>query len=104
MVVEDKGMTPLRNTSTVLINITDVNDQAPTFSQSAYTVRLPENRQAGTLLTLRYSDGDTVTANTESSVRLVSVEPQGKLEQSNGRDTVDLCTSCVCRCNPVQCL
>ena len=78
MVVEDKGAEPLRNTSTVVVNITDLNDQAPIFSQPVYTVTLLENSSPGTILAFQYSDGDTLLQNTESMVQIISVDPESK--------------------------
>ena len=78
MVVEDKGVQPLRNTSTVIINITDVNDQIPMFSQSVYTVPLLENTPPGTILTFQYADGDTFDVNTNSALRITAVQPASK--------------------------
>lgn len=78
MVVEDKGSVPLRNSATVRINIEDVNDQAPEFSESVYTVQLLENLPAGNILTFQYNDGDTDFLNTASMLRILSVQPPSK--------------------------
>ena len=78
MVVEDKGVQPLRNTSTVIINITDVNDQIPMFSQSVYTVRLLENTEPGAILSFQYADGDTLDDNTDSTLQITAVQPASK--------------------------
>ena len=73
MVVEDKGAGPLHNTSTIIINITDINDQIPRFSQSFYTVRLLENSPPQTLLSLSYFDGDTLPQHTLSTLSIGSI-------------------------------
>ena len=77
VVVEDKGSPPLRNSSTVRITITDVNDQVPSFTQPLYSVRLPENAARQQILALRYVDQDTLDANTDSELSIESVVPQG---------------------------
>lgn len=68
VVVEDKGEGPNRNSSTVNITIADNNDQVPTFSQQVFTARIPENSPAQPIALLAYSDGDTLSANTRSTV------------------------------------
>ncbi|CAL1526834.1 unnamed protein product [Lymnaea stagnalis] len=44
----DRGTPPLTNTAIVIINITDINDNPPRFSQDAYTVHVLESVAAGT--------------------------------------------------------
>nr|XP_023416232.1 protocadherin gamma-B7 isoform X7 [Cavia porcellus] len=43
----DRGKPPLSSSTTITLHIADVNDNAPTFEQSAYLVHLPENNQPG---------------------------------------------------------
>lgn len=77
--VEDKGTMPLRNTSTISITIGDVNDRVPQFQQASYTVRLPENSPPQQIQSLRYIDEDGLPENTESTLSIVSVTPQGMI-------------------------
>nr|XP_033814381.1 LOW QUALITY PROTEIN: protocadherin Fat 4-like [Geotrypetes seraphini] len=56
---QDRGPVPRVSYAQLLITILDVNDQAPTFSHSAYSLALPENSPAGTpLLVLQATDND----------------------------------------------
>lgn len=43
VIVSDKGTPPLRTNCTVIINITDTNDNDPYFNQSVYKASVPEN-------------------------------------------------------------
>ena len=44
----DKGEPPLSNTAVLAINVTDVNDNPPKFSQSGYTVYVQEDVKTST--------------------------------------------------------
>ncbi|XP_066128872.1 protocadherin gamma-B4 isoform X22 [Saccopteryx bilineata] len=43
----DRGKPPLSSSTTITLHITDVNDNAPVFQQSAYLVHVPENNPPG---------------------------------------------------------
>ncbi|KAM5299394.1 protocadherin gamma-B4-like [Ctenodactylus gundi] len=43
----DKGKPPLSSSSSVTLHVGDVNDNAPTFQQSAYLAQVPENNPPG---------------------------------------------------------
>ncbi|XP_051869368.1 protocadherin beta-15-like [Pristis pectinata] len=47
IVCTDTGTPPLSTNKTILIQISDVNDNAPRFAQVSYTVYVPENNAAG---------------------------------------------------------
>ncbi|CAN9514583.1 unnamed protein product [Ophioblennius macclurei] len=56
---KDQGLQPKISYTKLVINITDVNDQVPTFTQSTYHISLVEHAPAGTeLLVLLVSDDD----------------------------------------------
>ncbi|XP_062874781.1 protocadherin Fat 4 [Trichomycterus rosablanca] len=56
---KDQGLQPKISYTTLVVNITDVNDQTPTFTQSAYHVSLLEHSPAGSeLLQLSALDTD----------------------------------------------
>ncbi|XP_072256548.1 protocadherin Fat 2 [Pyxicephalus adspersus] len=44
--VSDNGTPPLQSTSRVVIQVLDVNDNAPTFSQKLFTAQLPERAES----------------------------------------------------------
>uniref|UniRef100_A0A671Q5J3 Protocadherin gamma-C5-like n=1 Tax=Sinocyclocheilus anshuiensis TaxID=1608454 RepID=A0A671Q5J3_9TELE len=46
----DSGVPPLKTTKTVNVKMLDVNDNAPLFSQSSYTIYINENNLAGVSL------------------------------------------------------
>ncbi|KAG7322673.1 hypothetical protein KOW79_014019 [Hemibagrus wyckioides] len=47
--VTDGGTPPLTDNETISLEILDVNDNAPAFSQSFYTIHLPENNEPVTI-------------------------------------------------------
>ncbi|XP_028271321.1 protocadherin Fat 4 [Parambassis ranga] len=56
---KDQGLQPKISYTRLIVNITDVNDQVPTFTQSTYHVSMVEHAAAGTeLLVLSASDDD----------------------------------------------
>lgn len=44
----DHGVPPLTNMAIISINVTDMNDNAPRFSQDSYTVHVSESVEEGT--------------------------------------------------------
>lgn len=46
----DGAVDPRRTTITLLVEVTDINDNSPVFSQPIYTVNVPENTPAGTVI------------------------------------------------------
>ncbi|XP_024896353.1 protocadherin gamma-B7-like [Pteropus alecto] len=55
----DKGKPPLSSSITITLHITDVNDNAPVFQQSAYLVHVPENNPPGaSIAQVSASDSD----------------------------------------------
>ncbi|TRY57827.1 hypothetical protein DNTS_022741, partial [Danionella cerebrum] len=64
LVVEasDGAVDPRRTTITLLVEVTDINDNSPVFSLPVYTVNVPENTPAGTvILRLSAVDADLVS-------------------------------------------
>ncbi|XP_051276283.1 LOW QUALITY PROTEIN: protocadherin Fat 4 [Dicentrarchus labrax] len=56
---KDQGLQPKISYTKLIVNITDVNDQVPTFTQSTFHVSLVEHAPAGTeLVVLSASDDD----------------------------------------------
>ncbi|XP_024121922.1 protocadherin alpha-C2 isoform X1 [Oryzias melastigma] len=51
LIVTDRGVPPLSDNETITLEILDVNDNAPTFSESVFTIHVMENNPPGTLLT-----------------------------------------------------
>ncbi|XP_067849588.1 protocadherin Fat 4 [Heptranchias perlo] len=49
---KDQGVHPKTSYTTLIINIIDVNDQAPTFTHGSYRISIPENSPPGTQLTI----------------------------------------------------
>ena len=59
---QDRGTPPLSSYATVNITVLDANDNAPVFTQAAYTVSVNENAAVGeVLLTLTATDMDQVS-------------------------------------------
>ncbi|KTF93252.1 hypothetical protein cypCar_00017939, partial [Cyprinus carpio] len=58
----DGAVDPRRTTITLLVEVTDINDNSPVFSQPIYTISIPENTPAGTvILRLSAVDADLVS-------------------------------------------
>uniref|UniRef100_A0A8C2HWD1 Protocadherin-related 15a n=1 Tax=Cyprinus carpio TaxID=7962 RepID=A0A8C2HWD1_CYPCA len=58
----DGAVDPRRTTITLLVEVTDINDNSPVFSQPIYTVNVPENTPAGTvILRLSAVDADLIS-------------------------------------------
>ncbi|KAM9064764.1 protocadherin gamma-A2 isoform X6 [Sarcophilus harrisii] len=74
------GGEPLRSgTARIRVTVLDANDNAPVFSQSVYTVSVPENVPQGTiLLTVNATDADE---GINSQVRYFQVKSPGKISQ-----------------------
>ncbi|XP_010795438.1 protocadherin Fat 4-like [Notothenia coriiceps] len=60
---KDQGLQPKMSYTKLIVNITDVNDQVPTFTQSTYHVSLVEHAPAGTELVVLSASDDDVGAN-----------------------------------------
>ncbi|XP_072256717.1 protocadherin gamma-C5-like isoform X5 [Pyxicephalus adspersus] len=59
LTASDLGSPPLSSKTTVILRVSDVNDNAPTFTQSTYNAFINENSDPGTLLcTVSASDTD----------------------------------------------
>uniref|UniRef100_UPI00358E8C69 protocadherin-9-like n=1 Tax=Myxine glutinosa TaxID=7769 RepID=UPI00358E8C69 len=60
VVAMDSGVPSLAKTASVTVRLTDVNDNAPVFTESLYEVSVPENNALGKhLVTLSATDRDT---------------------------------------------
>uniref|UniRef100_A0A3B5RCH3 Protocadherin Fat 4 n=1 Tax=Xiphophorus maculatus TaxID=8083 RepID=A0A3B5RCH3_XIPMA len=60
---KDQGLQPKISYTKLIVNITDVNDQVPTFTQSTYHVSLVEHAPAGTELVLLSASDDDLGPN-----------------------------------------
>ncbi|KAM6981316.1 protocadherin Fat 4 [Aplochiton taeniatus] len=87
---KDQGLQPRLSYTQLVVSITDVNDQVPTFSQNTYHVTLMEHAPAGTeLLTLSVTDDDlgangTVRFSFEGDTP-VAVQQRFRLDAESGR-------------------
>ncbi|XP_053477178.1 protocadherin-15a [Ictalurus furcatus] len=76
----DGAVDPRRTTLTLLVRVSDINDNSPVFSQPFYVVNVPENTPAGTvILRLNATDEDlisniTYTIRTEAARQLFAVD------------------------------
>uniref|UniRef100_A0A8C5I5Z0 Cadherin domain-containing protein n=1 Tax=Gouania willdenowi TaxID=441366 RepID=A0A8C5I5Z0_GOUWI len=81
LVVEasDGAVYPRRTTLTLRVQVTDIDDNSPVFSQQTYIVNVPENSPVGTIV-LQLMDADlfsnvTYRIKTESARQLFSLNP-----------------------------
>ncbi|XP_062986149.1 protocadherin gamma-B4-like isoform X11 [Elgaria multicarinata webbii] len=55
----DKGIPPLSTHKTISVQISDINDNAPTFERSSYSIYVPENNPSGaSIFSMKASDPD----------------------------------------------
>nr|XP_034959343.1 protocadherin gamma-B5-like [Zootoca vivipara] len=55
----DKGTPPLSTHKTISLQISDINDNAPTFQKPSYSIYVPENNPSGvSIFTIKASDPD----------------------------------------------
>uniref|UniRef100_A0A673KNB9 Protocadherin Fat 4-like n=1 Tax=Sinocyclocheilus rhinocerous TaxID=307959 RepID=A0A673KNB9_9TELE len=87
---KDQGLQPKMSYTKLIVNITDVNDQVPTFTQSTYHISLVEHSPAGSeLVVLSATDSDlgsngTVRFSFDSETP-VSVQNKFRLDAISGR-------------------
>ncbi|XP_037127213.1 protocadherin-15a isoform X2 [Syngnathus acus] len=93
----DGAVDPRRTTLTLTVQVTDIDDNSPVFSQPTYVVNVPENSPVGTvILTLSATDSDlfsnvTYRIKSESARRLFSLNPiTGELAVLQTLDFEDL--------------
>ncbi|XP_037763072.1 protocadherin gamma-A4 isoform X22 [Chelonia mydas] len=56
----DRGTPPLSSTTTILVQLSDINDNAPIFNQTSYTLYVTENNPRGTsVCSLKANDPDS---------------------------------------------
>uniref|UniRef100_A0A3Q3W9N3 Protocadherin-15 n=1 Tax=Mola mola TaxID=94237 RepID=A0A3Q3W9N3_MOLML len=99
LVVEasDGAVDPRRTTLTLSIQVADIDDNSPVFSQQTYVVNVPENSPVGTVvLKLSAMDSDLISnvtyrIKTESARQLFSLNPvTGELAVQQTLDFEDL--------------
>lgn len=90
---KDQGLQPKISYTKLIVNITDVNDQVPTFTQSTYHVSLVERSPSGTELVLLSATDSDLGAN--GTLRFsfdietpVSVQNLFRLDGASGRLSV----------------
>nr|XP_008168645.1 protocadherin gamma-A10-like [Chrysemys picta bellii] len=55
----DRGIPPLSSTATILVQLSDINDNAPIFNQPSYTLYITENNPRGaSVCSLKANDSD----------------------------------------------
>ncbi|XP_069130302.1 protocadherin Fat 1-like isoform X5 [Argopecten irradians] len=60
IVARDRGVVPLSSTAYVTINVTDVNDNTPAFTQASYSVRVNESEKVSSIVVrVSASDADS---------------------------------------------
>uniref|UniRef100_A0A7N8XT71 Protocadherin beta-16-like n=1 Tax=Mastacembelus armatus TaxID=205130 RepID=A0A7N8XT71_9TELE len=75
----DEGLPPLSSRKTVVLEVTDINDNAPAFSQSVYITQVMENNSPGvSLLRVQATDPDQ-GQNARISYFLIDSEVNGNL-------------------------
>ncbi|XP_039934488.1 protocadherin alpha-6-like [Hirundo rustica] len=84
LTASDGGRPSLTGTMELLISVLDVNDNAPQFNQSVYTVQLPESAAVGTVVTrVNATDADE-GINSEVTYAVTNFVPP------SGRDVISI--------------
>ena len=50
VVATDGGSPPLSSNTSIIVTVTDINDNPPEFTNSSYSFQLPENEPLGTVI------------------------------------------------------
>nr|XP_060630204.1 protocadherin gamma-B5-like isoform X18 [Anolis sagrei ordinatus] len=59
IIATDKGSPPLSTLKTIALQISDINDNAPTFEKSSFRIYVPENKPSGaSIFSIKASDPD----------------------------------------------
>lgn len=75
----DSGTPPLSAQKTFVVQLSDVNDNAPTFSQSSYSVDIPENNAPGSLIATVSATDPDLGENAHISYSILPSRLQGSL-------------------------
>ncbi|XP_033829774.1 protocadherin gamma-C5-like isoform X2 [Periophthalmus magnuspinnatus] len=73
----DAGSPPLTSQTTFVVKLTDVNDNAPTFSQSSYSVDIPENNAPSAPITIVTATDPDLGENAKVSYSILPSMIQG---------------------------
>lgn len=75
----DSGTPPLSAQKTFVVQLSDVNDNAPTFSQPSYSVDIPENNAPGSLIATVSATDPDLGENAHISYSILPSRLQGSL-------------------------
>ena len=90
--VQDRGTPPMQSTQILTVNILDINDNAPRFTQSSYSIDVSEGRSVGdTILQVTATDADfgangTVQYRLQTPNNYLSLSTSGVLNIRNELD------------------
>ncbi|XP_025973578.2 protocadherin beta-15-like [Dromaius novaehollandiae] len=79
----DAGSPPLTTTQTFTVDVSDVNDNAPVFNQTSYTMHVRENNDPAVLVgAVRAADDDDVGPNSKVTYSLAPARPAERAARS----------------------
>ncbi|XP_067899243.1 uncharacterized protein [Heterodontus francisci] len=78
----DAGNSPLTSNKTILVEISDINDNSPRFTQPSYTAYLMENNIIGTSIFQVTAYDPDLNQNARLSYSILGTQIQGALESS----------------------
>lgn len=108
MVVEvkaqDSVLSAKSSTTTITINVQDVNDNAPEFAKTSYSAAVKENEPASTIITsdIEASDVDTKLGGV-ITYSIVSSTPSGNLDKFTINGTTGKCIYKYTYCTELAC-
>ncbi|XP_053572155.1 LOW QUALITY PROTEIN: protocadherin gamma-C5-like [Bombina bombina] len=82
LTASDLGSPPLYNQTVIILNISDVNDNPPTFLQSVYNAFINENNEPGSLLCTVFATDADEGANSDVSYSIVESHIDGSAVSS----------------------
>ncbi|XP_014384534.1 PREDICTED: protocadherin gamma-B5-like [Myotis brandtii] len=74
----DRGKPPLSSSTTITLHVTDVNDNAPVFQQSAYLVHVPENNPPGASIAQVSASDPDLGLNSQISYSIVASDLEAR--------------------------
>ena len=89
-VAMDGGSPSLNSTVQVTVSLTDINDNSPVFEPAQYSITVPENTTAGSILITVTASDDDDTSNALLSYSIVSGNAQGHFVINALRGSVEL--------------
>lgn len=84
----DGGAPPLTGVGTVIINISDENDNAPSFTETSYEATIPENSMNGSFVATLLANDEDSGSNGQVSYSILGGLTAFEIDSTSGMVTV----------------